>query len=151
VDALFARRAPAQRDANRRGQTRWFHVLDLFRGGSMLSRLIRFSGNIDVHCVRAEGEELPRPRIRLRFGVPDVRGYALAGGAVAVITVVNLILRQWIGYEPVSLIYLLTVVGLGIVVGRGRRSPPPHLQRCRGTSSLQNRASVCASATLATR
>src|SRR6266516_128634 len=40
------------------GKPAGFRVLDLFRGGSMLSRLIRESGNIDVHCVRAEAGAL---------------------------------------------------------------------------------------------
>src|SRR5512143_266937 len=34
-----------------------WHALDLFRGGSLLNRLIRESGHIDVHAVRAEGDE----------------------------------------------------------------------------------------------
>src|SRR6266853_12451 len=48
------------------GKPDGFRVLDLFRGGSMLSRLIRESGNIDVHCVRAEAGGAPprRPRFR---------------------------------------------------------------------------------------
>ena len=102
------------------GKPAGFRVLDLFRRGSMLSRLIRDSGNIDVHCVRAEGEELPgRPMPGPPFGVGDARGYGVALGIVAAVTVLNFILQRWIGYGPVSLIYLLAVVGLAMFVGRG--------------------------------
>src|SRR5207248_2593708 len=97
-----------------------FGVLDLFRGGSMLSRLIRDTGNIDVHCVRAEGEEAPSRKSRPpQLGVSDARGYLAAGIVVAVVTGLNLVLQSWIGYQPVSLIYLMTVVILGVFVGRG--------------------------------
>ncbi len=102
------------------GKPAGFRVLDLFRGGSMLSRLIRDSGNIDVHCVRAEGIDLqPRRVQRPALGARDMRGYAAALAVVGGVTGLNLILQRWIGYEPVSLIYLLAVVGLGIFAGRG--------------------------------
>ena len=102
------------------GKPAGFRVLDLFRGGSMLSRLIRDSGNIDVHCVRAEGKDPPSRKPQLpRLQISDARGYAAAGSVVAIVTGLNLVLQTWIGYEPVSLIYLMSVVGLGIFVGRG--------------------------------
>jgi two-component system sensor histidine kinase KdpD len=86
----------------------------------MLSRLIRDSGNIDVHCVRAEGEELPPRRATPpRWQVNDARGYAVAAGVAAGVTAVNFILQRWVGDDPLSLIYLLSVVGLGMFVGRG--------------------------------
>jgi len=102
------------------GKPAGFRVLDLFRGGSMLSRLIRDSGNIDVHCVRAEGENIPARRMQTpRLAVSNARSYAVAASVVASVTGVNFILQKWIGYEPVSLIYLVSVVGLGLFVGRG--------------------------------
>jgi two-component system sensor histidine kinase KdpD len=90
------------------------------RGGSFLIRLIRESGNIDVHVIRAEGEEVPfrRPQPP-RLYLIDPRGYAVAVGAVTVVTLVNLVLNRWIGYVPVSLVYLLSVIVLGVFVGRG--------------------------------
>jgi two-component system sensor histidine kinase KdpD len=102
------------------GKPAGFRVLDLFRGGSMLSRLIRDSGNVDIHCVRAEGGELPRARRpALRFQTTDARAYSVATGAVAAVTLINLVLQRWIGSQAVALIYLLAVVGLGLFTGRG--------------------------------
>ena len=49
-----------------------WRALDLLRGGSLLNRLIRESGHIDIHAVRAEGEApllrpLAPPRFDARF------------------------------------------------------------------------------------
>src|SRR6266487_1333635 len=102
------------------GKPAGFRVLDLFRGGSMLSRLIRDSGNIDVHCVRAGAEEIvSRPPRLERFTSSSPRQYLSAVLAVALTTGFNLVLNQWTGYYVVSLVYLLLVVTLGLFVGRG--------------------------------
>src|SRR6516225_1106286 len=61
--------------------------LDLLRGGSLLNRLIRESGHIDVHAVRAEGEApLFRRPAAPRFNPPAMRGYGVAVGVVAAVT-----------------------------------------------------------------
>lgn len=100
------------------GKPAGFRVLDLFRGGSMLSQLIRDSGNIDVHCVRAEAveaESTSLPRLS-RF---DGKQYLIALGTVALTTALNFLLRNWTGYYAVSLVYLLAIVLLALFVGRG--------------------------------
>ena len=94
--------------------------LDLLRGASLLNRLIRESGNIDVHAVRAEGEAT----LNLRAGVPRLdnalaRGYGLALGMVAGVTGLNAVLQQWLGNQALALIYLLSVVVLAMFVERG--------------------------------
>jgi two-component system sensor histidine kinase KdpD len=102
------------------GKPAGWRVLDLFRGGSVLSRLIRESGNIDVLCVRAEAGDVARSAGPERFAFASSgRQYAVAAGVVAATTLVNLLLRNWTGYYALSLIYLMAVVGLGFQVGRG--------------------------------
>ncbi len=94
--------------------------LDLLRGGSLLNRLIRESGNIDVHAVRAEGEALSLRRpAAARFGAATARGYGVALGVVAGVTGLNALLQQWLGYQSLALVYLLSVVLLAMFVGRG--------------------------------
>jgi len=93
-------------------------VLDLFRGGSVLSRLIRESGNIDVLCVRAEAAEKATPW-PLPLFTSSSGQYVVAGGMIAAATLLNLLLGNWTGYYALSLIYLLTVVGLALFAGRG--------------------------------
>ena len=92
---------------------------DLLRGGSLLNRLIRESGQIDVHAVRAEAEAAPAaPLVLPRFDRSDARGYLLAFGVVGVVTGLNALLRQQLGYQSLALIYLLSVVVLAMFVGR---------------------------------
>jgi two-component system sensor histidine kinase KdpD len=97
-----------------------WRALDLLRGGSLLNRLIRESGDIDVHAVRAEGSApiLRRP-MRLRFDASAARGYGVALGVVAGVTVLNAVLQPWLLYQSLALIYLLSVVVLAMFVGRG--------------------------------
>ncbi len=102
------------------GKPAGFRALDLVHGGSVLSRLIRDSGNIDVHCVRAEasGAGPRRPRLG-RFTHSSARQYLSALLVVGATTGVNLVLSNWTGYYVVSLVYLVVVVVLGLFVGRG--------------------------------
>ena len=61
-----------------------WRALDLLRGGSLLNRLIRESGHIDVHAVRAEGEAPAAAAPgRARASTPaPARGYGVALGVV---------------------------------------------------------------------
>ena len=97
-----------------------WRALDLLRGGSLLNRLIRESGHIDIHAVRAEGEPpVLRPLTPPRLEVSTARGYGIALGVVAVATALNAILQHWLGYQSLALIYLLSVVVLAMFVARG--------------------------------
>src|SRR5437660_269301 len=54
------------------GKPAGWRMLDLVRGGSFLNRLIRESGHVDVHAVRAEGEEVTVRRSQPpRFEITD--------------------------------------------------------------------------------
>jgi two-component system sensor histidine kinase KdpD len=94
--------------------------LDLLRAGSLLNRLIRESGHIDVHAVRAEGEG---PVLRRPAGptltTAAARGYGVALAVVAGVTGLNAILQRWLGYQALALVYLLSVVVLAMFAGRG--------------------------------
>ena len=50
------------------------------------------------------------------------RQYAAAFGVVCAISGFDFWLQRWTGYQALALIYLLGVVMLALVVGRGRRS-----------------------------
>ena len=97
-----------------------WRALDLFRGGCLLNRLIRESGHIDIHAVRAEGEApLIRRPARPRFNAAVARSYGRALGVVAGVTCLNAVLQRWLGNQPIALIYLLSVVILAMFAGRG--------------------------------
>jgi two-component system sensor histidine kinase KdpD len=95
-------------------------ALDLFRGGSLLNRLVRESGDIDVHAVRVEGPlPLQRRPAKSHIDASVLREYGLAVGVVTGITVVNGVLQRWISYQPMGLIYLLGISVLAMYVRRG--------------------------------
>jgi two-component system sensor histidine kinase KdpD len=95
-------------------------LLELLRGGPLVHRLIRESGDIDIHCVKA-GIEEAHP---LRHGFPDHSSadplqYIAVLGVVAVVTGLNAALLQWLDYYPLSLVYLMALVIQALFVGRG--------------------------------
>ncbi len=93
--------------------------LDWLRGGSLLDQLIRLSGNIDVHAVRAEGETGPFQRPEWpRFDSFSFQGWGLAVGVVAGVTGLNGLLQHQLGYQSLALVYLFSVVALAMFVGR---------------------------------
>ncbi len=97
-----------------------WQALDLLRGGSLLNRLIRESGHIDIHAVRAEGNApLLRPLAPPRFEPGTARSYGIALGFVAGTTALNALLQRWLGYQSLAVIYLLSVVVLAMFTGRG--------------------------------
>jgi two-component system sensor histidine kinase KdpD len=111
-----------------------WRALELLRGGSLLNRLIRDSGHIDIHAVRAEGEAPgPREPVVPRLDTGSARGYGVALGVVAAVTGLNAVLQRWLGYQSLALVYLLSVVVLAMFVGRG-----PTLVAATATALLWN-------------
>jgi two-component system sensor histidine kinase KdpD len=102
------------------GKPAGLHTLSLLRRGSLLNKLIRESGHIDIHAVRAEGDAplLRRPATP-HISQQALRGYGIAAGTVAGVTALNAILARWLGNQSVALVYLLSVVVLAFFVARG--------------------------------
>ncbi|HWI56067.1 MAG TPA: DUF4118 domain-containing protein, partial [Bacillota bacterium] len=116
------------------GKPAGWRALELLRGGSLLNRLIRESGYIDVHAVRAEGEApLLRPPPAPQFDAASARGYLTALSVVAGVTGLNALLQPWLRYQSLALVYLLSVVILAMFVGRG-----PTLAAATATALLWN-------------
>jgi len=102
------------------GKPSGWRALDLLRGGSLFNRLVRESGDIDVHAVRVEGAARARRRVgRPRLGAALARDCALAAGVVVATTGLNGLLARWTGYQPLALVYLLGVVVAAMFVGPG--------------------------------
>ncbi len=102
------------------GKSRGQPWLDLLRGGSLVDRLMRRSGQIDLYVVPAE----PRTgRNRWRDWRVSVASapteYATAFVTVVAVTALGLATKAWMGYWSVSLFYLSAVVMLGLFVGQG--------------------------------
>lgn len=85
--------------------------LDLFRGGSLVDKLIRRSGDIDVYVVRAEKVAPPwRPDFSLLTTGKMAVEFGQALLMVVLSTVLGLLLRPYVGYMAVGLLYLLSVL-----------------------------------------
>jgi two-component system sensor histidine kinase KdpD len=94
--------------------------------GSIINRVVRRAGRIDVHVISAEpasdeeaARQLPRPRLRLS-PVPPRRqaiGWALAVIGLPLLTLVLTNLRDHIGLPSVLLLYLVLVMAVAVVGG----------------------------------
>jgi two-component system sensor histidine kinase KdpD len=95
------------------------------RGGSLVDRVIRSSGDIDVYVVTGDKTQsspgrqflLPQPRLH-----SSLRDYFYAVGIVTLVTLVDLLLvasLPWLGYQAVGLTELLAVLLIAVYVGRG--------------------------------
>jgi two-component system, OmpR family, sensor histidine kinase KdpD len=95
-------------------------VQEWFEGGSLVNRLLRASGDIDVFVVRGDSSDHPTRGWRLPFPVTsNVRNYLFALGIVAAAIGINLALLPLIGYRAVALVLLFAVSVLAGMVGRG--------------------------------
>lgn len=102
------------------GKPRSHPLLDLARGGSLVDRLVRSSGQIDIYVVPAEART-GRDRWRA-WRVPILsqpREYGVAAATLAFVTLVALVLAPYAGHSAVAFLYLATVVSLGRFIGQG--------------------------------
>jgi two-component system, OmpR family, sensor histidine kinase KdpD len=102
------------------GKPAGWRVIEVFRGGSVLNRLIHESGQVDVLVVRAESEQVSsRPLRPENLWKIDFHTYAWVAGVVTGVTGLNAVLDQFVGFYALALTYLLAVVVLALFVGRG--------------------------------
>jgi two-component system sensor histidine kinase KdpD len=102
------------------GKPAGYAWLDFLRGGFLLSRLVRESGSIDVHVVRAGTADEKRRPISWRWPVESQSPQYLAVlGTIVAVTLASLLLSPWIDPRSVALIYLVAVVALAMRLGRG--------------------------------
>jgi len=94
--------------------------LSWLQSGRLVRRLMEESGDIDLHVVRAE-KALPgpekwsfQPRVASNFSQ-----YLLAAGAIFAMALVNIGIMAWAGPRVPGLLFLLAVVLLALLVGRG--------------------------------
>ena len=103
------------------GKSRSPRWLDLLRGGSLVDRLLRCSGGIDIYVVPAErSAENGKPWLtsRLLERSPAAE-YGEVGMVLGALTLVSWFIAPHFGYLVVGLFYLLAVIALSLRVGRG--------------------------------
>ncbi len=87
--------------------------------GSRLDEIIRASGDVDVHVTSGEPDAELRPERRSGGDPSRIRDLVLAGAAVLVSTVLAVALRERLALANLVMLYLLTVVGVAMRLGRG--------------------------------
>ena len=85
------------------------------------NRILNESGNIDVYVIKADktvqADKNGKPRFRLVTS--SFNDYLIAFGIVAIITLICFPFSNYVGYQTVGLIYLLTITILSLFLGRG--------------------------------
>jgi two-component system sensor histidine kinase KdpD len=100
------------------GKPRGNRWLEFFRGGTMVDRLMRQGGNIDIYVVPAEHGARERNWLRMGEALQtDPKEYGIAVGTVAAITAAAWLLPVNY-YLAVGLVFLLAVITLSLRVGR---------------------------------
>lgn len=102
------------------GQSRSPRWLDALRGGSLVDRLLRRSGPIDIYVVPAErAAERPHSWLDLRLAaISPAREFWEVAATLAGLTFLGWWVVPYSGYLSVGLLYLLAVIALSLRVGR---------------------------------
>lgn len=103
------------------GKTQRGNLRNLLRGGSIVSKLLRRSGNIDVYAVatekvaRAEHRRLEKPGVSLAFPWHEL---GQVGVFVALFSLIAYLVKPFVGYQSVGIIFLMAVVLSGLFLSR---------------------------------
>lgn len=113
------------------GKPRRNLLYDLWRGGALVDRLLRVSGQLDIYVVAGDRSQVKHGKrpgdVYLRIAHPRARPlihssrdeYLLSVLVVAAVVGLNLWLVQFISYQAVGLVLLFTVSLLALLLGRG--------------------------------
>jgi len=98
----------------------------LMKGGSLVDKLVRSSGDIDIYVVTGDKAEPEQNRSRFLPSQPiqhsSWKEYLAAIAVVATITGLDALLLNsmpWVGYQAVGLTELLAVLLIAVYIGRG--------------------------------
>jgi len=96
------------------------YISDFFSGGNLVERLLKASGDIEVHIVSQPAIKRAGFNIKSMFSISGKwNEYAYSLISVSLITIINLIIVQFTGYWAIALMYLIFILLLGLYVGRG--------------------------------
>jgi two-component system sensor histidine kinase KdpD len=95
---------------------RWFEIVH----GSVVHELVRKAGSISVHVISAIDTERVPPKslaTRQRPKPPRLLPYAGSTVAVALALAIGLLIERFIGFQSISLVFLMAVLGSAIAWG----------------------------------
>lgn len=103
------------------GKPRIRNLLSMFRMGNFVNRLLRYSGNIDVYILGSDRQA--RDHFKEMVSIPpftsNLRQYLIPAGYVILTSVILFFLKEYTGYQVVSLILLFLVSMLAVFFGTG--------------------------------
>jgi two-component system sensor histidine kinase KdpD len=102
------------------GKPRTPRLLNVLRSGSLVDRLLRISGTIDIYIVPAE-RAAGKTGAHLEWQPVDaapLSEYIEVLGVLTALTAVGWFLVAYTGYLAIGLLYLLAVIALSLRVGR---------------------------------
>lgn len=98
--------------------SRWHR---LRHGGSLVDKLIKASGDIDIFIITGDKTETAGTRIALPQPVTHStwRQYLIALASITLLTLLDLLALPWLGYQAVGLTELFAVLLIAVYLGRG--------------------------------
>jgi len=97
---------------------RW--VRDYLEGGSLLDRLVRESGDVDVHVIRYEAPNRKTPSILSQIKPhSSFSQYWTVSWWVAGAILLGELINPWVGYRAVGFLFLAVVLAVSLFVGIG--------------------------------
>ncbi|HMQ10537.1 MAG TPA: sensor histidine kinase KdpD [Oligoflexia bacterium] len=96
----------------------WFERF--IRGASLLDRLVKESGDIDIHIIRQRIQVTRKFKFR-SFIESETQAwdYVTSFWIVIAVSVVTALVKPWIGYQATGFIFLLGVLGTGLKYTHG--------------------------------
>lgn len=99
------------------------YLRDYFKGGNLVERLLKSSGDIEIHVVTQPdvGKKKPVPFTRIPSTLPlkvPLKEYLITAASITGVTLINLLLVQFTGYWTIALVFLLYIVILSLFIGR---------------------------------
>ncbi|QDQ42768.1 sensor histidine kinase [Methylacidiphilum kamchatkense] len=101
------------------GKPRGRGLLEWFKSRSLLHKLVRESGQIDIHIVGDDESVAKAPKTFPLIPQSSFSQYGITCLVILAITLLCLWLNQWIGSRSIGMIYLLGIVIIALFVGRG--------------------------------
>jgi two-component system sensor histidine kinase KdpD len=102
------------------GKSRANPVYDLLHGGSLVGRLLRESGDIDIYVIQGDSEIIMsrRPR-RCGIGASPIRHYLVSVCAIIIAAIGCALSEKILDYRAIGMCFLFLISLLSLFVGRG--------------------------------
>ena len=98
----------------------WF--AEVISGGSLVDRLVRVSGNIDIYVIRGEKTEkrtAPGITENSKKKKTEIIHYLVAIMIIVATALVNYFIVDMVGYRSIALIFFSTIMAMALFFGRG--------------------------------